>query len=904
MAIQPTTPQALSGTWSPTQRKWTGGALPPGGGGIDPFPYIIHAFGGWEPGWDPLDPGYEGELGLSIKDPQSYYMQESASVLEGYTGALGGATQQYYGIGGAGFDWSSPGAYSGFEPGYFGPPGGYGSEFTIPEWAHEEPLGTATGGVLGAYKGLWGGYTTPGSEGYISGDYETAGQHVGDYWNSRLTAMQDLFGDTYEQYTDIPLTGMMESPYDYLGEGAADMGGDIGDLQEMYNFYTTMYEGDISGIESQQEGALEAFFGDQVGAEYYGPGLDPETLLTEIGTMEGLGTGQDLLSQVGTLAEGYYTGVLDPTETQLAAYETEAAGAQTAYDLSVSGDFTAMWGDISNYETDEEGNPVFDENGVPVLAPGGEYGGTYSTYQENLSSYELGLEDRRITAEMGLLGGSESALKTYAGGKEGVRQRLAEQGGMRVGSTERAAARVSRGFEHSLSTTRDTFGKTIESSENTYQDQISAATQGYENAYDAIYGAGGSLEGAEENLNNALSNIWGTLSDGTPATQEEAELGLGDGGLYQGLMQQFQTGIDNIFGVDPYFTEGELAGVPRFSDDPGGFFDWVESNPSIFGGSVGAKIQTFKDTYLGLFGEGGTYHQAANDITQLQYDLETKQYELAESGQGLAGIVGDFQTQEEEALGAYTGYEGQLGAETTLQEQFMGLFGPGGTEEIAQATAESYLGGPGHGGAGTLSSEYFQETLTNLANYSTQFEEAGPQEEQWLIGQCLDMEGASGEDCPPGCPPGSSVNEQGMCLAGANVDEEDCVNWQEMAGGYGMCLDDWSYGAVGEEDWLPCAGGTWCPDGMMCVGGVCVPGESGGPADFGASDIRLKKNITKVGISKSGLNIYEFDYIYTDGRYRGVMADEIESTGAVEHDKYGYKMVDYNKIDVNFERIK
>tara|TARA_R100001163_G_scaffold64865_1_gene60212 strand:- start:3506 stop:4555 length:1050 start_codon:yes stop_codon:yes gene_type:complete len=76
------------------------------------------------------------------------------------------------------------------------------------------------------------------------------------------------------------------------------------------------------------------------------------------------------------------------------------------------------------------------------------------------------------------------------------------------------------------------------------------------------------------------------------------------------------------------------------------------------------------------------------------------------------------------------------------------------------------------------------------------------------------------------------------------------------------------------------------------------------PGNWGSSDVKLKKNVVKVGKSKSGLNIYEFDYInkkYGEGRYRGVMAQEVPHAAIL--DNSGYYMVDYNKVDVNFERI-
>lgn len=77
----------------------------------------------------------------------------------------------------------------------------------------------------------------------------------------------------------------------------------------------------------------------------------------------------------------------------------------------------------------------------------------------------------------------------------------------------------------------------------------------------------------------------------------------------------------------------------------------------------------------------------------------------------------------------------------------------------------------------------------------------------------------------------------------------------------------------------------------------------GAPAAAAGSDRRIKENIELIGKSGAGINIYEFDYkdkSLGEGRYRGVMADEVPEA-AFKTD--GYLWVDYNKVDVNFERI-
>ena len=74
-----------------------------------------------------------------------------------------------------------------------------------------------------------------------------------------------------------------------------------------------------------------------------------------------------------------------------------------------------------------------------------------------------------------------------------------------------------------------------------------------------------------------------------------------------------------------------------------------------------------------------------------------------------------------------------------------------------------------------------------------------------------------------------------------------------------------------------------------------------------ASDIRLKTNINKIGVSNNGINIYEFRFInQPNDLYQGVIAQELigtefESTTRIESD--GYYHVDYSKLDVEFKKI-
>ena len=74
----------------------------------------------------------------------------------------------------------------------------------------------------------------------------------------------------------------------------------------------------------------------------------------------------------------------------------------------------------------------------------------------------------------------------------------------------------------------------------------------------------------------------------------------------------------------------------------------------------------------------------------------------------------------------------------------------------------------------------------------------------------------------------------------------------------------------------------------------------------GKSDRRLKKNITKIGESLSGLNIYSFEYkdvLHGEGLFQGVMSDEIPERAVIKHAD-GFDRVDYSQLDVEFKQIQ
>ena len=64
---------------------------------------------------------------------------------------------------------------------------------------------------------------------------------------------------------------------------------------------------------------------------------------------------------------------------------------------------------------------------------------------------------------------------------------------------------------------------------------------------------------------------------------------------------------------------------------------------------------------------------------------------------------------------------------------------------------------------------------------------------------------------------------------------------------------------------------------------------------------RLKKDIKLVGKSPKGIKIYNFKYIGDDKTYQGVMAHQVPQ--AATANEFGYLMVDYSKLDVEFKEV-
>jgi len=92
--------------------------------------------------------------------------------------------------------------------------------------------------------------------------------------------------------------------------------------------------------------------------------------------------------------------------------------------------------------------------------------------------------------------------------------------------------------------------------------------------------------------------------------------------------------------------------------------------------------------------------------------------------------------------------------------------------------------------------------------------------------------------------------------------------------------------------------------GLGSIAGSVIGAGIGGGG--GGSDRRMKKNIKLIGKSKSGLNIYAFEYIneiFGKGVWQGVMSDEVSSDAVIKNFAGEFDGVDYSKVDVEFKKI-
>ncbi len=100
-------------------------------------------------------------------------------------------------------------------------------------------------------------------------------------------------------------------------------------------------------------------------------------------------------------------------------------------------------------------------------------------------------------------------------------------------------------------------------------------------------------------------------------------------------------------------------------------------------------------------------------------------------------------------------------------------------------------------------------------------------------------------------------------------------------------------------------GGYIVPLLILIVVAALVSNSGGGGGIAQASDIRLKTDIRKVGVTHLGLPLYQFRYTGLPDVFEGVMAQDVAimHPNAIRNLPYGYMAVDYAKLGLTMRRV-
>jgi len=90
---------------------------------------------------------------------------------------------------------------------------------------------------------------------------------------------------------------------------------------------------------------------------------------------------------------------------------------------------------------------------------------------------------------------------------------------------------------------------------------------------------------------------------------------------------------------------------------------------------------------------------------------------------------------------------------------------------------------------------------------------------------------------------------------------------------------------------------------LLVIAAVASSGSGGGGA--AVSDMRLKEDVTAIGMTAQGLTLYRWRYKGMPGVFEGVMAQDVERLhpSAVVPLPFGYKAVDYDRLGLKMSRV-
>mgnify|MGYP003114722166 FL=1 len=286
------------------------------------------------------------------------------------------------------------------------------------------------------------------------------------------------------------------------------------------------------------------------------------------------------------------------------------------------------------------------------------------------------------------------------------------------------------------------------------------------------------------------------------------------------------------------------------------------------------------------------------DPSEIQAENIYKNQIIPQSGQ-LANIAN--QTYDTATAQAYANpYENQVisGALTDLGD----AYGQSRKAMAAQAVGSGAFGGSRQGIENVLGQERY---LDSVADTSARLRQAGFESgaNRFMADRAAQMSGATTQ---LGALQSASQGLQAFGQSARGIEQAG------LAEGYRDFIEEREYPAgqirqmVGALSGAPIrsygeerSGSVGTP-----VGGPSIFGQVSGAALAGAqfmSDVRLKRDIKLVGKSPKGIKIYNFKYLGDDKTYQGVMAHQVPQ--AATANQFGYLMVDYSKLDVEFKEV-
>lgn len=105
-------------------------------------------------------------------------------------------------------------------------------------------------------------------------------------------------------------------------------------------------------------------------------------------------------------------------------------------------------------------------------------------------------------------------------------------------------------------------------------------------------------------------------------------------------------------------------------------------------------------------------------------------------------------------------------------------------------------------------------------------------------------------------------------------------------------------------------GKIWVP--LLIIGAIAAiaiiaNNDDDAPAAGGgaSSDVRLKRNITRVGTAENGLSIYRYQYLWSAQYYEGVMAQDVlkHTPSAVAKGLFGVLLVKYDELGMKMRAV-